>query len=224
MLSWLGRFYSSSIGRKWAMALSGLALIGFLVVHLAGNLTLYADDTGATFRAYERALESQGPLLLVAEAGLLALFVAHIAMGLRVTLQNREARETRYRIRASMGKSTFASRTMIVTGLLIAVFLVIHIIDFRGAKLLGAERVADMAGAVKHRLASPLGAGIYLVGVTALGLHLSHAFQSAFQTLGLSHPKYTPMIEKLGLLIAVLLFVGFASFPIILFISGGGTD
>ena len=223
MLSWLGRFCSSSIGRKWVMALTGLALIGFLVAHLAGNLTLYADDTGEAFRAYEHALESQGPILLVAEVMLLALFVTHIAMGIRVTLQNREARETPYRIRASMGESTFASSTMVVTGLLIAVFLVIHIIDFRVAKLMGAEGTADMARAVKDRLASPLGAGIYLVGITALGVHLSHAFQSAFQTLGLSHPKYTPMIEKLGLLIAVVLFVGFASFPIILFVTGGGT-
>lgn len=204
------------------MALTGLALIGFLFVHLAGNLTLYADDTGEAFREYEHALETKGPLLLVAEVVLLALFVAHIVMGLRVTLQNRAARAEPYRIRASMGKRTAASSTMIVTGLLVGVFLVIHIIDFRMAKLMGAERVSDMARAVKERLATPLGAGIYLAGVAALGIHLSHAFKSAFQTLGLSHPRYTPLIEKLGLLVAVLLFLGFASFPVVLFLAGGG--
>lgn len=222
MMTWLGRFFSSSIGRKWAMALSGLALIGFLVVHLAGNLTLYADDTGAAFRAYEHALESQGPILLVAEFALLALFVTHIAMGIRVSLQNREARTTQYRIRSSSGKRTFASASMLITGLIIAVFLVIHLIDFRIAKFLGGEAATDMAKAVKVRLATPLGAGIYLVGVAALGVHVSHAFKSAFQTLGLSHPKYTPMIEKLSFFLAVLLFLGFASFPVVLFLAGGG--
>ena len=211
MLSWIGRFLNSSIGKKMIMALTGLCLIGFLFVHLAGNLTIYADDTGEAFRAYEHTLTSN-PLLKFLEIGLLVLFVAHIALGLRVSRENRAARPEAYGVRANMGKRTPASGSMLITGLLIGLFLVVHILDFRIAKI-GVEGF-DMAAALKNRLATPIGAIIYLIGVTAVGLHISHAFRSAFQTLGLNHPKYTPLIEKLSLVIGAILFVGFASFPI----------
>lgn len=213
MLSWIGRFLNSSIGKKVFMALSGLCLIGFLLVHLAGNLTLFADDSGETFRAYEHALGSN-PLLPLAEIGLFALFVVHIALGLQVSRENRDARPQRYGTRASMGMRTPASATMLITGLVIAAFLVIHIKDFRIAKI-GNEEF-DMVAAVRQRMSTTFGVIVYLCGVVAVGLHVSHAFRSAFQTLGLSHPKYTPLIEKLSLVLGALLFIGFASFPIIL--------
>lgn len=195
------------------MALTGLLLIGFLIAHLAGNLTLYADDTGDAFRAYEHALESN-PLLPLAEIGLLVLFVTHIVLGIRVSMENREARPERYGMRASMGKRTPGSATMLITGLIIAFFLAIHIKDFRIAKALTEN--LDMAQAVKDRMATTFGCAIYLIGVVAVGVHVSHAFKSAFQTLGLSHPRYTPLIEKISLILGAILFVGFASFPIIL--------
>lgn len=220
MLSWFGRFLGTSIGKKISMALTGLLLIGFLVAHLAGNLTLYADDTGEAFNDYAHLLESN-PLLPVAEVVLLVLFLAHIGMGVRLSLQNREARKKGYQQRASMGRKTFASASMLATGILVGVFLVVHIADFRIAKMF-AEADYDLAGAVKARLATPVGALIYLVGVGALTVHLSHAFGSALQTLGLNHPKYTPLLSKLGIALAVLLGLGFASFPILIFATGGG--
>jgi succinate dehydrogenase / fumarate reductase cytochrome b subunit len=219
-MNWIRTFLRSSIGRKALMALSGLALIGFLVAHLAGNLTLYADADGTAFNHYAETLESN-PLLLPAEIGLVLLILLHLVLGIRVSLDNREARKKGYAVRASLGGRTLGSATMLLTGILILVFLVVHVSDFRIPKLLGDESVEDLAGAVKRRLASPLGAGVYLVGVAAVGLHLSHAFQSAFQTLGLNHPKYTPWIARLGLALAVILFLGFASFPIVLLIRGG---
>jgi len=213
MLSWVGRFLSSSIGKKAAMALTGLGLVGFLVVHLLGNLTLYADDTGEAFNHYAETLEAN-PFLPVAEIGLALLFAAHIALAVRVTAENREARRQGYRLRASMGERTLASATMIVTGVIVLVFLVVHVADFRIPKLFG--RIDDLAAAVKLRLASPLGAGIYLVGVGALGIHLAHAFKSAFQSLGLNHPRFTPLIARTSVALAVLLFLGFVSFPVVL--------
>jgi len=219
MLNWFGRFCSSSIGKKTLMALTGLGLIGFLIAHLAGNLTLFADGDGEAFNHYAEVLESN-PLLPIAEIGLLILFVAHIALGLAVSRGNREAREDRYQVRATKGKQTLASGSMLITGLIVGVFLVIHIIDFRVAKLMGDESVQDLALAVKNRLASPAGASIYLVGVISLGVHLSHAFKSAFQTLGVNHPRYSPLIEKVGIGLAVVLFIGFASFPIYCLIQG----
>jgi succinate dehydrogenase / fumarate reductase cytochrome b subunit len=221
MLSWFGRLLSSSIGKKVFMALSGLALIGFLVVHVAGNLTLFADEDGSSFNAYAHTLESN-PLLPIAEVGLLVLLVAHIALGLRVSMENKAARESRYELRASMGEKTLASSSMLVTGIIILIFIVIHIADFRVPKMFDEDM--DLAAAVKERMASPLGAGIYLVGIAALGLHLSHAFKSALQTLGVNHPRYSPWIRCASLGLAVLLFLGFASFPIYFFLQGGGAE
>jgi len=203
------------------MAITGLGLIGFLIGHLAGNLTLFADDSGEAFNDYAHMLESN-PALPVIELGLFAFLIIHIAMALRVSKENRDARAKGYSLRASMGKRTLGSGSMLVTGLIIGVFLVIHMIDFRIPNWAG--EVDDLAALVKERMASPVGAGIYFVGVVAVGIHVSHAFKSAFQTLGLTHSKYTPLIERVGLALAILLFIGFAAFPILLFMSGGGTQ
>jgi len=220
MLSWIGRFLSSSIGKKTVMALTGLGLVGFLIGHLAGNLTLWVDDTGEAFNGYAHMLESN-PALPFVEFGLLVFLVAHVAMAMRVSKENREARAKDYNLRASMGARTLGSGSMLITGLIIGLFIVIHIIDFRVPNALG--EVDDLAQAVKDRLASPIGALIYFIGVAAVGIHMSHAFKSAFQTLGVTHPRYTPLIEKTGLGLAVILFLGFAAFPVILFLSGGGS-
>ncbi len=220
-MSWLERFLHSSIGRKALMAVTGLLLIGYLVLHLAGNLTLYADEKGESFNTYAESIAGN-PLLPLAEVGLLALFLVHIGLGVRVALANREARKAGYRVRTSLGQRTFSSSTMLVTGVLVLVFLVVHVYDFRLPKLMGSPEAADLALLVKRRLASPIGAGIYLLGVGALGLHLAHAFQSAFQTLGVNHPRYRPLIARAGLALAVLLFLGFASFPIVFLVQSRG--
>jgi succinate dehydrogenase cytochrome b subunit len=212
-------FLRSSIGEKSLMALTGLALVGFLIVHLAGNLTLFADEEGAAFDRYAKGLEDS-PLLLVAELGLALLFLAHIALALRTSFENREARSERYAIRTSLGKRTLASSSMLVTGVVILVFLVIHLLDFRLR-----ERAPDgLAAMVVRRLSTPLGAGIYLLGVAAVGLHLSHAVRSALQSLGLNHSRYNLLMTRGGLALALILFAGFASFPIVLLSSPRSTS
>jgi succinate dehydrogenase / fumarate reductase cytochrome b subunit len=210
MLSWLRKTFTSSIGKKLLMAATGLALIGFLIAHLSGNLLLYRDRDGTAFGSYAEMLE-RNPLLIVAELGLLALFAAHIYLGLRVALENRDARRARYAIRGSVGRNLPGARTMLVTGLIVLVFLAIHVWDFRLQK----ESAHDLARMVRERLSSPVGGAIYLAGVAALTLHLSHAFQSALQTLGVNHPKYTPLIARIGFGLALVLGLGFASFPVV---------
>lgn len=217
MPSWFGRFLSSSIGGKTTMALSGLALVGFLIVHLAGNLTLWSGGDEA-FNAYAEKLESTGPLLTLAEVGLLLLFALHIGLALRLARENRAARDVPYRVRASAGRRTVASSTMLVSGLAVGVFLVIHLTDLRIPRLTG--RIEDLAQAVRARLASPVGAGIYALGVVALGLHLSHAIPSALHTLGLAHPRWTPLVRGVAWTTAGLLALGFLTFPVLLFIEG----
>jgi len=219
-MSWLRKTLTSSLGRKYLMAATGLLLVGFLAVHLAGNLLLYSGKTSADFDAYAAKLDAN-PLLPVAEIGLALLFVAHIGLALRVNLENREARSHGYAVRASLGKRTIASASMLLTGLLILLFLLVHLYDFRVGKLF-QESGTSLGGLVRRRLTTPLGAGVYLLGVGALALHLRHAFRSAFQTLGVNHPHLNPLLERASWAVAILFGLGFASFPAYFFLSGGG--
>lgn len=215
MITRLQKLLNSSIGKKTFMAISGLLLVGFLIMHLLGNLQLFADEDGSAFQAYAQKLHDFGPLLWVARLGLLALFSIHIYLGLKVSLESREARCQRYAVRQSMGKMTPASASMLVTGSLVLVFLIVHITDFSANPSVG---IPDLSNAVKERLSSPGGIAIYLIGLIALGVHLAHAFRSSLQTLGVNHPRYNGMIQGAGIGLATLLFLGFAAFPI--FLSG----
>ncbi|MEZ5979999.1 MAG: succinate dehydrogenase cytochrome b subunit [Planctomycetota bacterium] len=214
MFSWIGRFLSSSLGKKSAMAVSGLALVGFLVVHLAGNLTLFGDDTA--FEQYAQKLHDLGPILLLMEAGLLLLFVVHINFAVRTIFENMRARESRYAVPNDHGGRTIGSSTMKITGVVILVFLVVHLWDFRfdgdfkgrfedGLGGLGAAHdVRNTIGGLGH-------AAFYLVCIAALLLHLSHAVKSALQTLGIRHPRWTPILERAAVALGWALGLGFAS-------------
>lgn len=219
MKGWTRRLLGSSLGKKALMAATGLLLVGFLVVHVSGNLLLYADRDGAAFDGYSSSLEGN-PLLPVAEIALAALFVAHIALAIRVSLENRESRKERYAVRASMGNRTFASASMFVTGLVILAFLVVHLLDFRLGKLFQEDGVSLFA-MVQRRLGSPLGAAIYLIAAAAVGVHLRHAFRSAFQSLGANHPNLNPILVRTGWFLAIAIGLGFASFPLYFLWSGG---
>lgn len=217
MKNWLGRFLSSSLGRKYVMAATGLSLVLFLVAHLAGNATLFLGDDA--FNAYAHALESN-PLLPLAEAGLAGLFLVHVAFAVLLIVKNRAARLDKYRSELGKGGKTIASATMAVTGPLVLVFLLVHLYDFRITKIF-ADDGYDLAVAVRERLASPLGATVYLAGLLALGLHLWHGFQSAFQTFGVGHPRWRRFVLWTGRAVALALMLGFMAFPIWLFILRG---
>jgi len=212
----LSLFARSSIGKKALMSLTGALLIVFLIAHVAGNLTLFADETGATFDAYSHKLRGN-PLLPLLELGLAVLFIAHIALGVRTSLENRQARPARYKELASHGQRTWSSISMLASGCLILVFLVIHLLDFR----LTAELGEPLAPLVVARLASPMGAAIYFIGVGAVGVHLWHAVQSLLQTLGFNHPAYRPWIQNGGKLLAGLLALGFWLFPTVCLLQPG---
>lgn len=215
MIGWLTRTMRSSIGRKALVALTGLALIGFLIAHLAGNLTYFADSDGTAFDNYADTI-GNNPLLPIAEIGLIVLFLAHIALAVRLTLENRKARSHGYQVSKSHGARTPGSRTMIYTGILVLLFLILHLFHFRFQK---AEGVS-MAALVEFELSKPLAATAYVLGLIALGMHLSHGFQSALQTLGLNHPKYTPIVKVASIGLAGVLTIGFLLFPILVFFGG----
>lgn len=202
-------FLESSIGKKIMVAAAGILLCGFLVTHLAGNLLLFVG--GETFNKYAEALE-HNPLLPVAEAGLVGLFLVHILLSARATWANRSARPEGYASYKGKGARTPGSRTMALTGTLILAFVIIHVATFKFKA--GGAKGSDLFTHVLAWFSNPWYAGFYILAVAGVGLHLSHGVQSALQTFGVNHPRYTPLLRKAGLAFAALMFLGFASMPV----------
>ena len=206
-------FLESSIGKKIMVAAAGLLLCGFLVTHLLGNLLMFVG--GETFNRYAEAIE-HNPLLPVAEIGLVGLFLLHIFLSARATLANRAARPVAYMSYKGKGARTPGSRTMAYTGTLILLFVIIHVATFK-YNVGGFKGMPGEEGLFAHVLgwfANPLYSAFYVLAVGGVALHLSHGIQSAIQTFGFNHPRYTPLIKKTGLAFAFLIFLGFASFPV----------
>jgi succinate dehydrogenase / fumarate reductase cytochrome b subunit len=202
-------FLESSIGKKIMVAAAGFLLCGFLVTHLLGNLLMFVG--GEAFNHYAEALVSN-PLLPLAEAGLVGLFLLHIVLSIRATLANRAARPEGYQVYKGKGARTPGSRTMAVTGILILAFIVIHVATLKYQ--VGGTKGPDLFAHVLGWFANPWYSLFYVLAVGGVGLHLSHGVQSALQTFGVNHPRYTPALKKLGLGFAVLIFLGFASLPV----------
>jgi succinate dehydrogenase / fumarate reductase cytochrome b subunit len=216
---------STTVGQKILMAISGLSLCGFLVAHLAGNLKLYAGEQ--SFNDYAHALHSLGPLLAAAEIGLFAMFALHIGLAISTGALNKVARGKDYFIKETkQGVSILpggASSWMMVTGLIVLFFLVCHIIDMKlkigpgvdYAPALNAEKIADNEyQAVKAVLSTPSRAFIYIVGLVALGIHLSHGIRSALQTLGINHKRWNFILNWVCIALAWTLAAGFISLVI----------
>lgn len=211
----MNRFLDSSIGRKTIMAATGLLLIGFLFAHLWGNLKLFADRDGTAFVAYTLGLHGWGVLLWLAEIALFALFALHIYMGIRVTIRNRSARPHDYVLKKTFGSSNLASKSMMITGTVIFVFLVVHLINLRFAEGWKPIEAQSLWARTLETLRNPLFAFIYLAGSLAIGVHLWHGFASAFRSLGVWHPRINKPLRFLGYAIAVVLAMGFAAFPFV---------
>jgi len=209
----LKRVLSSSLGKKFVMALSGLFLIGFTLVHLTGNLLLYVGFEN--YNHYAHSLHARPGLVLVAELILFVFFLAHIIFAVQTSWENRRARPVKYEMRRSkQGQSAATpSAVMFVSGAIIFGFLILHLADFRFALRLPGGEAEEPASKALRILQDPISAAVYFIGSLLLGWHLWHGFQSAFQSLGLRHPKFTPWIQKLGIAFALLLGLGFASFP-----------
>ncbi len=209
-MNWIKQTLWSSIGKKLMMAVTGLAFIGFLMTHLAGNLTIYGG--GAAFNAYAEKLHSLGPLLTVFELGLLLFAGVHIITGIVLFLQNWQARPTGYSRYESSGGRTLSSRTMPYTGLIILGFVIFHLINFSFVDK--TERTIFQI--VSSAFANPLYVIIYITVMIIVGFHVRHGLWSAFQTLGGNHPKYMPAIMMLSVVIGVIVAVGFGFLPIYL--------
>jgi succinate dehydrogenase cytochrome b subunit len=207
-------FLGSTIGKKWVMGLTGFLLIGFVLIHLSGNLLLYIGFED--YNHYAHSLHSRPGLVFAAEIVLLILFLTHVFIAINITRENRRARPTSYQMRRSkQGRSSATpSALMFITGAIILGFVLLHLSDFRFEIRNPGPPEEDPAAKTLRLLQDPLSAVVYFVGSLFLGWHLWHGFQSVFQTFGLNHPRYSPWIKRLGILMAIVLALGFASFPV----------
>ena len=211
------RLAKSSIGAKAVMALTGVALLGFVVVHLTGKLLIFSGPD--TLNAYAASLHSMGNLLHLARAGLLAAVVLHIASAYRLTLLNRSARPGEYRQTAPK-VSSYATRTMAWSGTIVLAFILFHLAHFTfGAVQPEAYAWADQTSPNVYKMvvvgfsSVPIAAS-YIVAIARLGMHLSHGVTSMFQSLGVRHPRYDTLIAKVGPTFAILYALANISMPV----------
>lgn len=209
---------AQSISRKYFMAAAGAFLMLFLVSHLGTNLLLLVNDGGESYgNAVDFLLAN--PIIKVVEYVLFASFIIHIIIGIVLEIHNRRARPVGYYVNSKSETSAF-SRFMIHTGVVIFIFLLLHLYHFFFVKLGlvdvygGATEGHEFYPMVIHTFTNPWLVIIYVISVIVLGFHLKHAFQSAFQTFGLNHDKYMPSIKVIGTVFSIVIALGFAVIPI----------
>ncbi|MCP9766721.1 succinate dehydrogenase [Lacihabitans sp. LS3-19] len=253
-MSWITKTLTSSIGKKLLMALTGLFLCTFLVVHLIGNLQLFKNDGGYAFNNYA-VFMTTFPLIKIVSYVNYALILFHAFWGLYITYKNRQSRPIGYAV--VRNSSSVFSRNMAVMGTILLVYLVVHMSDFwyryhnehlpyvqyteqvstgqisttylddsytqevKKIETFNEEAgtrtviVKDLYGVVSYSFQNILLVLFYVLAMFAVSFHLIHGFQSAFQTLGWSHPKYTPLVKNIGVWIfAILIPIGYAAMPI----------
>jgi succinate dehydrogenase / fumarate reductase cytochrome b subunit len=213
----------SSVGKKLITAISGLVLFLFIIVHLGGNLTMFVSAD--LFNSYAHHLEALGPLLYVAEIGLIIFFLFHVVSAVSVQIDKWRARPDGYEAVASKGgpsKKTLASRTMIVTGVVLFVFVILHVRMFKfgpGPEAgyvteVHGQQMRDLYRLVVEEFKRPGVVIAYVAVMLFLGFHLRHGFWSALQSLGAMSPRWSPAIYTLGLIFAILLAGGFLALPV----------
>lgn len=211
-MGFFSRTFRSNIGRKVLVGITGLALVGFLAIHMLGNLQIFkADDS---FNKYADGLHGL-PGFQIIEIGLILFFVLHIALVMWLTMENKAARgDQGYAVSKSKLKlsplKVLASKTMALSGIIMLAFLIVHVADFR----LEHDNITDLKATVVTELQIPWKAALYIVGSLLAGWHIFHGIQSSFRSIGFHHKRYTPLIEKVGIALAIILGLGFAAIPL----------
>ena len=216
----------SQVGRKILTGITGIGLIIFIIGHLLGNLTLFGDTQA--FNEYTYALESLGVLLYIIEAGLAIFFLLHAYIGISIWWNRRKARPEgykKYQTKGGPSHNSWASRSMIFTGIVLLVFLVIHIDTFKFGDTAmivndGTE-MRNLKALVVETFQNPLYAFGYTLVMILLGFHLKHGGWSAFTSLTMKHKRYSAMIYTAGVICAVLMAVGFLFIPLYIYFGGG---
>ena len=208
----IGSLYRSSVGKKSIMAASGLLLSLFLLTHLLGNSVSFLGRDA--FNAYAEKLHSLGGLVYVFEIGLLTLFLIHIITGIILYVENLQARPARYSVNTAEGGRSWGSRTMPYTGVIIIVFIIVHLLNFHFT-----DKSVPVADLVRGLLSRPPLALFYIVSLLAVALHLSHGAWSLFQSIGFNHDKYNRVLLKGALAFSILVGTVFILIPVLALVS-----
>ncbi len=227
--NWFMQFIYSSIGRKLLMALTGLFLILFLTVHLAGNLQLLAGDGGEAFNKYAKFM-GHNELIQIVSFGNFFFITLHIIVSIVLTRSNTQARPKSYAYSKPGANASWSSRNMMILGSIVLIFLVIHLSNFWAKSKFGPVEMVtydgvegveyqDLYSIVQAKFSVGWLVALYVVSMLGLAFHLSHGFQSAFQTIGLNHVKYSPAIKLVGLIYCIVIPLGFAIIPLYMYFT-----
>ena len=211
-MSRLGRFWASTIGKKIVMGVTGLIMVGFLIGHMAGNLQVF--EGAERLNGYSRFLHSLGELLWLVRGVLLLALVLHIVAAVQLTRIDWAARPVGYEKHEAQA-ATFASRTIRIGGVLLAVFIVLHLMHFTLGTLEPAPFSREnVYGNVTGSFAIPWVAGLYVAAMVVVGLHLYHGAWSAFRTLGITKASAHPLQRRIAGMVAFLVWLGFTIVPL----------
>jgi succinate dehydrogenase / fumarate reductase, cytochrome b subunit len=215
-------FLSSSIGKKMVMSLTGIFLITFLVVHCFINALIFFNDGGLTFNEGAHFMATNW-LIRATEIILFVGIIIHIVQSLVLTIENKKARKVSYMKFSGNANSSWYSRSMGLLGTLILIFLIVHLANFwvksRFTGLPGVDAAGheNLYAVMQESFSIGWIVVLYTISMASLAFHLMHGFQSAFQSLGLNHKKYTPLIKKTGLIFSITISVLFAAMPLAMY-------
>ena len=219
--SWFLEFYSSAIGKKAVMAITGIVLLGFVLVHMLGNLKLYEGENGSYLNEYGEYLRSIGEPILphtgflwILRSGLILAFALHIHAAASLTLMNRRARPQGYKGPRDYAAASYAARTMRWSGVIVGLFLIYHLMDLTwgvgGADFTRGQPYQNLVASFQRE---PV-AIVYIIANVLLGLHIYHGAWSLFQSLGWNNPRFNPWRRYFAVGFAAIIVVGNVSFPL----------
>jgi succinate dehydrogenase / fumarate reductase, cytochrome b subunit len=219
-------FFTSAVGKKLVMGLTGLFLVVFLIVHVGINACIWAGDDGVMFNKAAHFM-SATVLIRIMEVGLFIGFIIHIVQGLALEFQNRAKRGVGYAVNKPAANSKWYSRAMGLLGTLILLFLVLHLKHFWVPTRFGNEIPTDVDGKLMHNLYGEMLIVfkelwivlVYVAGCISLAWHLLHGFQSAFRTLGLHNSKYLALVETAGIGFSIIVPLAFAMMPVSMYLG-----
>lgn len=219
----------SQVGQKILTGLTGIGLIVFIIFHLLGNLSLFGD--AQAFNEYTYTLESLGGILYMLEAGLVILFLLHAFIGISIWRERRKARKSgyvKYQSKGGPSRQTLASKSMIVTGIVLLIFVFFHVNHFKfgetemvALESMGVDEARDLKTLVIETFMNPVYAFGYTFVMILLGFHLKHGFWSAFTSLTMKNKKYSATLYTVGIVFAILMAVGFLFIPLYIYFGGG---
>jgi succinate dehydrogenase / fumarate reductase cytochrome b subunit len=216
------RYFSSSVGTKLLIGITGLLLFAYLILHLAGNALIFAGRD--IFNEYSHKLISN-PLLIPIEIGLLLVFLLHVYKAVRMMAANRAARPVGYAKKMPArhtSRKSFASSTMIASGVIIFLFIIVHVKQFKFGsyyQTVGDAAVRDLYQTEIEVFQNPLWVLFYVIATIVVALHLRHGIASGFQSIGFDHPLYTRRLTRWGIALAVVIGGGLGLIPILVYLT-----